>query len=156
MPVTDWGKDHWSTLAYVECRAVDNGGALNPQHMRGHLGRRPEQYPTRLRDGIDLEGHDDYDCVADAVEAGFLEAAGKHGSPGNARYSYRDHTDRMVLTHRYTLTDKGAEVTAALRKHKAMGGNFAGFVWQDSVTIEPTWRDVTWQEADAMATAARS
>jgi len=68
IPVSLWGKDHHSTLLYAETRAVESGGLLGEKHMRedGHT------YPTRLADGSTVYAHDDYDCLNDAVQAGFL------------------------------------------------------------------------------------
>ena len=34
VPMVQWGKDHWSVFAYLECCAVDNKGIINNQHMR--------------------------------------------------------------------------------------------------------------------------
>lgn len=41
VPMERFGKDHWSTFAYLECRAVDNRGMLDHRHMRCHGGRHP-------------------------------------------------------------------------------------------------------------------
>lgn len=69
IPVEAWGRDHNSTLLYAETRAVDHHGHLSAtdDHMR--TGRR---YPTRLHNGVEVHGHTDYDCLADAQAAGFL------------------------------------------------------------------------------------
>jgi hypothetical protein len=94
--MSEWGKDHWSTFAYLETRAVDHKGYIDSRHMRGgfytKLGEE-DKYPTRLRgyDGTDpsrLSGvmrrggyaetrlvfnHDDYDCVDDMIAEGLVE-----------------------------------------------------------------------------------
>lgn len=117
VPIADWGKDHWSTLAYVETCIVDNGGrldkrrmrcldALHPQFAHGHDA---SGYPTRLRGGMTAEGHDDWSCVEDMVAEGLLEWRGTGAHPV------------------FALTPSGQRVTAKLRAHKATGGNFAGF-----------------------------
>lgn len=69
IPVEAWGKDHNSTLIYAETRAVDYSGWLpqNDQHMR--VSR---EYPTRLHNDVQVNGHTDYDCLKDAEAAGFL------------------------------------------------------------------------------------
>ncbi len=114
--VETWGKDHWSTFAYVETCVVDRGGAIDRQRMRTHPGRHPllahmdgSAYPTRLRDGALLSDHDDWDCLSDLEEAGLLENIGSD-------------TNHLII-----LTDEGRRVAAALRAHKAAGGTFASF-----------------------------
>ncbi|GAB2734739.1 hypothetical protein [Nocardioides pakistanensis] len=94
---TRFGKDHYSSLLYVEVRAVDHKGFLAHDHMRCDGKRHPfllnakrrsiafgtEQadahgkYPTRLRRNADgtvdeLPDHDDYDCLGDMVACGWL------------------------------------------------------------------------------------
>jgi hypothetical protein len=66
----DWGKDHKSTILYAEARAVDHRGKLPENDPR--MRKDGNEYPTRIRDGIEIEGHDDYDCLTDAIAAGFL------------------------------------------------------------------------------------
>lgn len=117
-----WGKDHWSLLAYVECCAVEKRGILARSKMRCNESQRPllhsrrvcstweSKYSTRLKDGNTIEGHDDWDCLEDLESAGFLEII----SLSNPRVS---------------LTDKGFEAAAALRKHKGGGGTFNSFKW---------------------------
>lgn len=84
-----FGRDHYSTFAYAEARAVENQGSLNHDHMRCHSQRHPllalakrsgtndaSRYPTRLRARagqiVDLPDHDDYDCLDDLVAARWL------------------------------------------------------------------------------------
>lgn len=133
----DFGKDHWSLLAYVETRVVDHAGYLDARHLRGD----GEEYPTGLSRPVGgpariVAGHSDYDCLADLLSAGWivpaagttpsgrllfrdLEARGKHFGTASARHG----------THRYTLSTLGLQVSGALRAHKAQGGNFATFRW---------------------------
>ena len=70
IPMSKWGKDHWSTFAYLETLAVDGGkgGWAIPEkaRMRTNKKRHPHllgstgfssdalngsKYPTRLKDG---------------------------------------------------------------------------------------------------------
>jgi hypothetical protein len=88
-----FGRDHYSTLLYVETCAVDCGGRLDHDRMRCDLDRHPvlaaagahsalfgevdgHANPTRLRsvDGRteEVADHDDYDCLDDLVAAGWL------------------------------------------------------------------------------------
>lgn len=123
IPPRRFGKDHWSTFAYVECRVVDNGGVPNRQHMRCDPRIHPgltnsanrefggsRRYPTRLRDGVATR-HDDWSCVDDLAAAGLVEILGTGIHPV------------------WRLTDRGREVAAKLRAHKSAGKNFASFVW---------------------------
>jgi len=126
VPVELWGKDHWSTLAYLETRAVDKDGKVNPSQMRCDRERHPglacafhiKPYPTRIKDGIELEDHDDWDCFDDAVAAGFVEWKGSGINP-------------IVV-----FTKKGYEVAAKLREHRAKGGAFTEFTLQDGKDID--------------------
>lgn len=110
VPMHLWGKDHWSTFGYAECRLVDNKGTINAAHMRGSAPGHDGGYPTRLAGGVELPDHSDYDCLFDAEEAGLIELDGTGLHP-----------------HIRCLTEKGALVAAALRTHKAEGGSFSNF-----------------------------
>lgn len=93
IPPERFGKDHYSTLLYVEGRGVDHGGRLDHDHMRCDLSRHPvlagagraaepfgkpdgRAYPTVLREvggeAAELTDHDDYDCLDDLTAAGWL------------------------------------------------------------------------------------
>lgn len=117
VPVSDFGKDHWSTFAYIECCVVDCKGILNNGRMRCIKNRHPfydhghdaSACPTLLK-GAELRNHDDWDCVDDLIVAGLVEAVGSTMNPV------------------FALTDLGRKVAAELRAHKARGGNFASFV----------------------------
>lgn len=122
VPLERFGKDHWSTFAYVETRIVDYGGWLDTRHLRGCNGDASD-YPTRLRGTFGeitlLTGHDDTDCLTDLVAAGLIEGG---------RATKRDHRDEIVaLTYQYTLTTRGHVLAGALRAHKATAGNFQTF-----------------------------
>lgn len=92
-----FGRDHWSTFAYIETRIVDHKGALSHAHMRCHPQRHPvmmhakgsgmgvadgSDYPTILRGGEEARDHDDYDCVDDLIAAGLLEVHMPEVGPG--------------------------------------------------------------------------
>lgn len=97
VPVALFGKDHWSTFAYVETRIVDHAGMLDHNHMRCDADQHPllmsaknrmitvglSKYPTKLKssttpnaEGVfgfaELADHDDYDCLEDMITAGLL------------------------------------------------------------------------------------
>ena len=123
VPMSIWSKDHWSTLAYLECRTVDHKGIIAKHHMRTDADRHPglawrifedddgneKKYPTRLKCGVDLHDHDDWNCTDDMVMAGLIVKEGTGLHP-------------IVR-----LTDLGEQVCAALRAHKGRGGNFGDF-----------------------------
>ena len=132
-PIEQWGKDHWSTFAYVETRIVDYKGEIDNNHLRVDFRRHPafavrrarfggdgsngDQYPTLLRPREDgekglatLPGHDDVDCILDAVTAGLLE---EHGTG---------------LYPIFRMTKLGSLVAGELRLHKGRGGNFCEFM----------------------------
>lgn len=126
VPMKLWGKDHWSTLAYLECRVVDQKGVLDTNQMRCNEKRHPQfshtmgrmsgsdgsEYATRLKPvngmSVELEDHDDWDCVDDFVGAGLVA-------------EFPDSDGKVKLT------PKGWAVAGALRQHKGSGGNFADF-----------------------------
>jgi hypothetical protein len=83
--VERWGRDHHSTLLYAETRAVDHGGVLTTSDKC--MRRDGSTYPTRLKDGV-VEGHNDYDCLADAVACGFITYEGQRVRFTNAGWSY--------------------------------------------------------------------
>lgn len=119
IPIARWGRDHWSSLAYVETCLVDGSGEPDPHRMRtdlrlhplmGHsLSPRGTEYPTRLCDGGVAHDHDDWSCLDDAEAEGLLTNVG------------------TGIHRRYRLTPRGQEVVLALRAHKASGGSFATF-----------------------------
>lgn len=136
--VEHFGRDHWSTLLYVECVATDCQGfqvGLDPR-MRSNRRtfrmlqsfRKPKraglshpdhaiamspEHGSRLCDGSVLARHDDWCCIQDLAHAGML-------SPPPGEIELR------VVIH---LTDLGREVCSAIRKHKEEGGGFATFHW---------------------------
>jgi hypothetical protein len=88
VPMHLWGKDHWSTFAYAAHVATSGKREIEKDKMRTDGDRHPHgvghikvmlgtdtgggRYPTRLRHGGELHGHDDWDCLDDAVAAGLL------------------------------------------------------------------------------------
>ena len=109
-----FGKDHWSMFAYIECRCVDNGGILDRSHLR--LDGRT--YPTRLfgyfenkeNPNFTIISHNDLDCADDLEDIGFIKNIGSG------------------MNRIYKLTKYGSEVAGRLRTHKTNGGMFSTFV----------------------------
>lgn len=165
VPMVLWGKDHWSTLAYVENRVVDHRGMLHHDNMRVDVQRHPlfasarrhpltsaTRYPTRLktadrgRDGswgvVELFGHDDYDCLNDAIRLNLVtvtmpavDAAGNrfvdvHGRPimmdGEVvRPSFVTGLGEWALmaAASFGLTELGRAFASDVRAHIAAGRN---------------------------------
>ncbi|UTU09558.1 hypothetical protein CcrBL47_gp272c [Caulobacter phage BL47] len=143
VPITLFGKDHWSMLAYAEIEAVECGGfqvgfdarmRQGRQHFRvmheecrrpkringGHQGvvMRAE-HGSRLNDGTYIENHDDWHCVQDMVAAGLMGVKKR-----DLILPLVEEMEPGVFLH---LTSLGHDVVSRLRRHKADGGNFAGF-----------------------------
>lgn len=119
--VSRWGKDHWSTFAYFETRAVDYKGIINNQHMRcdpklhpyhAHQGSYSEkEYPTILHNKEELFNHDDWSCLDDMIMFGLVDA-----------------WFSSIHEVKIKLTEYGQEIASELRKHKSNGGSFSTFV----------------------------
>lgn len=136
LPMDVWGKNHWSTLAYIETVMVETGGfevgfdarmTQNRRHFRVMSEQNPKpirpgrsismsfakpmdpQYSTMLNNGQQVEGHDDWCCVQDFAASGLLTTS--------------EFEPKDVLH----LSEQGQAVCAALRVHKQKGGNFAEF-----------------------------
>lgn len=140
VPIGDWGKDHWSTLAYLETRIVDHRGRIGHEHMRCHSNRHPlmvsakkrafgsidgSAYPTRLSGGRELVSHDDYDCIDDMITAGLVTVT-MPPAPAGAFVTGLVEAELMTRAT-YHLTEAGQRVTGQLRAHKGAGNNYATF-----------------------------
>lgn len=126
IPIARWGLDHWSTLAYLETRAVDDHGIIDNRKMRCNPRlHRPFAHsadgtncPTRLRNGEIANHHDDWSCLEDMVAAGILIAyfrVAKHGEVFGGSQG------------RIELTDEGRKIANDLRTHRGAGGRYADF-----------------------------
>lgn len=139
IPMARWGKDHWTTLAYIETRCVDHKGKPHAPHMRSEPGRpirghfrndtegnemfAPQEnsgkrYATRLNDGHDIFGHDDWSCAAD------MEVAGLLLWEGTGMYPI------------FKLTPLGYKIAGLLRQHMAENKPSARFMPPADVMAE--------------------
>lgn len=89
IPIDQWGRDHWTTYAYLGNRWLNHEGRINRENMRcnprihPHLAHRGStgKYPTQLKGGAEVPDHDDWSCLEDAVSAGLLEEKGTGATP---------------------------------------------------------------------------
>ena len=124
VPMRFWGKDHWSTLLYIESICVDNQGKPDHRRLQSNMNRHPQfckevagytadgsGYEIRLAKGLTIPGdeYDEYDCIDDIERAGFIEVSG-HG-----------------IDPIYKMTINGMAVAGALRFHKSKGKGYAEF-----------------------------
>lgn len=135
VPIDKWGKDHWSTLAYIETVMVESAGfqvgfdgrmrqkrrhfrimqeecprPKRPRRCNQGIPMSPEQ-GSRLNDGTSIEGHDDWDCVQDMAVEGLFTVDVDDIQPG------------VILK----FSEKGWDLIHKLREHKGQGKNFASF-----------------------------
>lgn len=137
IPPSAWGKDHWSTLAYVDTVMTDCGGfqlgydprmrstrrnlrvmleqCKNPRRTGGRLpaarGPGPTEAATRLQGGQEVTGHDDWSCLQDMAAVGLLDT----------------HPDKLEPGVTVRFSPKGSAWVSALRTYKQQGGQFAQF-----------------------------
>ena len=137
--MSEWGKDHWCTLAYIHVVCVNDKGVPDLRRMRcnpeinlqvalsqhrgdnefavgGAWDSKPYPYSTRLkRDPTkpDVErvepGHDDWCCLLDMEREGLLLILGTGLHPW------------------IKLEPKGRALAEALQRHKESGGWFRSF-----------------------------
>lgn len=129
VPPELWGRDHWSTLGYIECKLVDDSDyyvQFDPRMRQGRrhfrelskyarpilvqtgMVMRPE-HGSRLSDGTYLTWHDDWHCVQDMLDAGLFEGDPEEWDSG----------------FQLKLSERGHAAAAALRKFKIEGGSFS-------------------------------
>ncbi len=146
IPLNRWGKDHYSTLAYLETRAVDHKGVISNVNMRTSAKRHPlfiargplgpptdgGNYPTNYKDG-EMTEHDDWDCLDDMVHAGLLAVRPANpelwevpvGSRGPIKFRRQVPTKELKVTVK--LTELGQKVAGELRAHLQKKRRYAVF-----------------------------
>jgi hypothetical protein len=124
-PVALWGRDHWTTLLYIESRCVDNAGLLDNQHMRTNArvhrkllgdaqiraGMGGEDHPTKLRNGDQIARHDDWSCIEEMVAHGLV----------TVRESNTTDQPFGGGKVRVKLTEMGWRVASRIRRDRAEG-----------------------------------
>lgn len=120
IPMENWGKDHWSLLAFFETQVVKNINLIDTRRMRINDKKRQfgngngfswqDSWGTRQKDGNIPDGsHDDIDVMEELQKEGFCK---------------NEFTNLNPLV---TLTKKGWETCAKIREHKGNGGVFNNF-----------------------------
>lgn len=142
IPMDLWGKDHWSLLAYISCVMEEFAGfqvgfdgrmrqnrrnfrimkeqAPVPKRVNNCMGIvMKEDYSTRLKNGVVARDHDDWCCVQDMATAGLFQETVEKVEPNK-------------ILH---FSDKGIQISNALRVHKMRGGVFSNFTWEELVNV---------------------
>ncbi len=125
-PIDQFSHHHWSLLAYIEARCV-NQELIEPFRLRcspknkylgGPMIRPPwdPAYGTALRDGTILPDHDDWDCLDDLEENGFIVI-------------------ESTISGIVKLTDLGIKTVHRIREHKIRGGEFSNFVFAPEIGL---------------------
>jgi hypothetical protein len=128
--VEQFGQDHWMALCYIDHRCIDHGGTLALDELRCNAKIHPEyaaefahltswhpDYNTTLKDGIQIEGHDDWHCVDDLMKARLVENITKNNKA-------------KAKNHGFRLTDLGNDLVRQIRIHKQNGGTFSNFEYK--------------------------
>lgn len=149
VPLSNFGRDHWSTLAYADTIIPDHCGfqvgfdgrmRQGRAHFRVMHGQCPtprrtrpagvsqsmvmeNRYSTPLKDGTTVEGHDDWHCVQDLVDAGLMGIR-----RGDLIVPLVEDVEPGVDLF---LTTLGEKVVTALKRHKADGGSFRSWAELD-------------------------
>jgi len=122
---SEFGKQHWSLLAFIETQVVDKSFPLDFRRMScNNIKRHPlnngahfgwdDKYSTENMNGKQLVlGHDDIDCFDELEQEGYVKNQG------------------TLLNMYPNITDKGWRACAELRKFKGNGGNFKEFVFSE-------------------------
>lgn len=152
VPMRNWGRDHWSTLLYIETRAVDHRGVLDNQHMRTNARLHREllgkaqfrdgmhgEHPTRLADGSLLERHDDWSCIEDFAAHGLLLAQFRP----TPRSQHMAGAPFANTEARIIMLSKGVALVHAIRQHKRDGGHTSNFFYRP--TSWDRLRDLYWR-----------
>ena len=108
VPPELWGRDHFTTLMYLETVVVNHGGKLSLTDQRMREWGRRGKYPTRCRYGIELDNHDDWNCLDDFADAGLVTI----------------DNDIYLNSIVIALTDTGWNLVRELRTHKAKHGDY--------------------------------
>ncbi len=122
IPINQFGKDHWSMFALIAHWCAEAGLEgfdvwpkrrqlrIDPRRHLALAGWQGRNFPTTLREGVEISPHDDWDCVEDMEDAGLVDIKGTGLNP---------------VVH---ITDKGLRLAAEVTAFKTRGGCFGEFV----------------------------
>lgn len=125
------GRDHRSTLLFLQTVEANNGGDVRraatrgcaagfPNRMRDkRCGQWSPEYGTRYDDGLRDGEHDDYDCLFDMEGWGFLEVVAGTGLQPVIRLTAKGHDYCAKL-----IRERG-EQQRAEQQRKAVRGDSA-------------------------------
>jgi hypothetical protein len=148
IPMSHWGRDHWSTLGYAETVMAECGGFQVGADARMKSNRRnfrvmaqecarpkrpgkptsaiamvmQPEHATKLNDGQVVDNHDDWSCLQDMAAEGLFVQEPTDIQPG------------VILT----LSEKGNAVANALREFKRNKGQYAQFRWPGAPAAAPS------------------
>lgn len=127
VPMTNWGKDHWSVFLYIEdicVNSVVNGiGKPDLRRIQCNHNRHPglvnwnyhrvdgAKYGIRLHDGTEMPGpdYDEWDCIHDLECYGLIQTLGTGINP------------------LFRMTELGNFLASDIRDHKTKGGMLRTF-----------------------------
>lgn len=124
IPFSNWGRDHWSTLAFIETVMVEKGsfpimGDARMRSNRRNFRVMPAanamcmdlESGSLLADGTTVKGHDDWCCIQDFAAEGLLDKA----------------QEEIDIGETIKFSDLGISIAHKLREHKIKGGSFGTF-----------------------------
>lgn len=122
IPMNKWGRDHWSTLAFVATVMADRGqfvmtGDARMRSNRKNFQAMPstngivmrKEHGSRLSDGSSVEDHDDWCCIQDFAAEGLLTV------------------EEIDVGERFRFSNKGQALVTSLLTHKMKGGTFSNY-----------------------------
>lgn len=137
IPKEQFGRDHWSCFSYLAHCATAREGEPERDKMRTHPRNRHLMSQlqammhmagvgwskTRLLGGVELDEHDDYDCMFDLIDAGLFLAIGSGMHP-------------IVK-----LTDEGFRILKLVSDFRRAG--VPGRSYDDFRPYDPSWQPVS-------------
>lgn len=118
-----FGKHHWSLMAYLGHLTV-NKLNIDRRKMRCNENKHPllsgkpiymtwiDSHSTVLKDSSIVNGHDDWDCLNDLEDHGFVEVI-------------------SLVNCVFLLTEKGADCVKQLTLHKQDGKKYNDFIFTE-------------------------
>lgn len=145
VPMAQWGKDHWSLLAYVETLCVDTPrqvniqgetisvGTIDSRKVRCNKNRHlvGNAFEWRPEWGTRLKGFFEFDERAnpETAQTAGVQLTWHDDWDCLDDLSCAGLVDVLSMANGFvTMTSDGLKLAATLRAHKAQGGQFANFV----------------------------